>query len=101
MNARTSGLRVAFGVPEMCAERTSKNIEIPPSRSLLGLEMAASRASGAWRWLLPGPLEPRGGCSQSLEAALKMLVEAVEEPIGEASKLFEVAWLEATSLDAA
>ena len=63
--------------------------------------MAAPRASGAWRWLLPEPLEPRDGCSRSLEAALKMLVAAVEEPVEEASKLFEVAWLQATSLDAA
>ena len=40
----------------------------------------ASRASGASRWLLPEPLEPRDGCC---------LEEAVEETVEEASKLFE------------
>ena len=36
------------------------------SRSLWSVEIAAPRASGASRWLLPEPLEPRDSCSQSL-----------------------------------
>ena len=84
--------------------------------NLWSLEIAAPRASGASRWLLPEPLErpdscpqslwsfealePRDGCSQSLwslemSAPPRWLLpeplveEVVEEPVEEASKLFE------------
>ena len=78
------------------------------SRSFWSLEKAAPRASGASRWLLPEPLEPRYSCSQSLWSLGWLLPttleprdsccleKAVEETVEEASKLFEDAQLGTT-----
>ena len=58
--------------------------------------MAAPKASGASKSLLSEALELRASTQ-----IFDMLEEVVEEPVEEASKLFEVDWLEATLFDAA